>query len=296
MIDGHHNADTRSTGCMPGEGKSRQMPIETQCVAKVEVSVDGSRVNVTASSSWWRGAASGSMGLVGGTVSERSMTCLNAIDRAARIASGHAGFRLAGNGGRSGRNRKQERDVSRGSDMQPGSGTDDATRPPWTAMSADGEERQPWSWFADGHSRAGVAASGRLLIGRSERERSRDGSVGRTCEANHRHGVEPRSGERGDRELGRGMTLPMTYRGARRARGGKYQHMTYGGIVREAGVRHTNSRRPQLSGSGTLMVSGWEPLDADCQRWRRQIGRRGSGEDPEAATPGWAGRWCEASP
>jgi len=94
------------------------------------------------------------------------------------------------------------------------------------------------------------------------------------------------------------MTQLMTDRGSRRADAGKYQYMTHGVILREAyiAVDRTGFRQPQLGCTENPMVSGREAVDANCHRWRRHIGRRGSGEDPESATPWWAGRWCEASP
>jgi hypothetical protein len=298
MNDGHSNAETGGTGHTPGDLSTRWMPIATRCVTNVGGSVDESRVDMTAGSSWWSGASSEPVGMFGGALSERSMACLTTIDLADRIASGHPGFRLVGKCARCGRGGIQEMDVGRGSDMQPGQWTCGSTCRPQATASVNDQERQHESWFSDGKIFARAATSGRPPIGRGEGEWSRQGSVGKTCDGKDRYGIELRSGKRGDREMGHGMTQLMTDRGARRERAGKYQYMTHGVILREADIAayRTSFREPPLGSSRKPMVSGREAVNADCHRWRRQIGRRGSGEDPDAATPWWAGRWCEASP
>lgn len=298
MNGGRHNADTRGTGHTPGGINNRLMPIEMRCASKVERSVDGTGVDVMASSSWLAGTSLESVAMFGGTLSEWSMACLTGIDLDDRIAGGRPGVRLIGKCARCGWGRNQEMDVDRGSEMRPVRWTDGSTNRPQAAALVNGEQLQPWSLFAEGSLLADVAVGGRLLIGRGEGESSREGSVGATCDGKNRHGIEQRSGKRGDRQMGRGMTQLMTDRGARRARTGNHRHVTHGVILREddiAAQRISFSRAP-LGGCGSSIGSGREAVDADCQRWRRQIGRRGSGEDPEAATPWWAGRWCEASP
>jgi len=158
-----------------------------RCVTKVGGSVDEFRVNVTASSSWWSGASSESVEMVGGALSERSMTCLTSIDLADRSLSGHSRGRLVGKSAWCGRCGNQEMDVDQGSDMQSAEWTDGSTcvRPQATA-SVNDQERQHRSWFPDGEILSGVATSGRPPIRQGEGEWSRQGSVGKTCDGKDR--------------------------------------------------------------------------------------------------------------
>lgn len=297
MSGGRHNAETTGTGNTPSGFSDCRMAMETRPVTQIDGSGDGWSGDVTLCSSWWSGTTFGPVGMCGGLLPEWNMAGVTAIAPSDRIGSGHAGFRMVSARSRCGRGRDQEMNVSRVSVMHLRSATVGGARHWQPAVSVGGEQRRHAS-RAGGEVVAGGVGRGDLLMERCEWGWVEIASVERTCDREERHGIEHRSWKRGERVMGRGMTQLMTLQGACRLPTGTNGHMTHGVTLRKDVIASScpGPRRETPGGDAKPSVSDRGTEHGDRHRWRRQIGRRRSGEDPEAATPRWAGRWCEASP
>lgn len=93
--------------------------------------------------------------------------------------------------------------MSRVADMQLGSAAVGGTRRPQPAASVDGNQGRYESRFAGGEARAGDAL---LKPGES----MRDTSVAKKWDREKRHGVDSQSRKGGRREMGSGISQPVT--------------------------------------------------------------------------------------